>query len=1243
MENFKMPPQNSAQLDRRSVDSFELLGEVKIPTGQVFTQPLAIDTTSNEISGTTTIYEFSTESSPDIKINEIRTNQPSADTDEYFELFGVPGTPLDGLTYLVIGDGDGGSGVVEAVVDLTDQTLSGTGFFVAAEDTFTLGTADLTIDLNFENSDNVTHLLVSDFSGSLGDDLDTNDNGTLDISPWNSVVDSVALVGDEGGEQVYSNTQVGPDGNFVPAYLFRSPDGSGDFQMGAFGLDDASDTPGAANADSTGGPVNNFDLQITEIWPGQSGPDVTEDWFEITNAGPEAWISRTDPDLFYDDESADPTAADLIQGISRIEPGESVVVVIGEDESAITFESVWGEVLDLSNVQIGFSDGAGLSAGGDAINLFVGEPSAESIVDSEAYPDTEDNDAASYNVESETFSTVGEGDAIATKTLGGDDANVPAVGSPGDAEPIDDPNVAAIYEIQGAGHVSAFAGESVTTQGIVTAVDFNGFYVQDAIGDGDDATSDGLFVFTDDTPTVKTGEEVELTGVVSEFIPDGASTGNLSITQLVLSEAEILSSGNAIPATTVIGQSGRVAPAEVVISDDELPVNLQENAGEFDPEEDAIDFYESLEGMRVTVEDAVAVSPTRVFNAFSAEAFTLPNQGATASPEGSLNARGGINLASGPDNTGDQNPERVQIQFNPTLLPDDFATPGLTVGDQLGNVTGVLGYSFGNFEVNVTEAFNITPSGLEQEVTALSGSESELTVASYNILNLDATADDDQQRDLLAEQIVTNLGSPDVIGLQEIQDNNGTAGGADNTETDATETLQKLVDAIALAGGPTYAFADIAPAPNTFGGAPGGNIRNAFLYDPNRVSLESLSLLDGLDAFAGSRDPLVGEFLFNGSTITIVNNHFSSRFGSTPVFGGIQPFVQAGEAEREAQAGEINSFVDSVLATDPDANVVVLGDLNTFEFTDDLAEILPGTGDERVLTNLVEQAIADDDAYSFIFNGNSQVLDHLYVSDSLLSGAEFEIVHVNNDFTRDDSRLLFPDTIVASDHEPLLAKLMLSPSNVPTNGDDVLVGTEGNDFIQGREGDDVIRGLGGHDQLRGDFGLYSGNDGNDTIFGGDGNDKLLGGAGDDKLYGEAGRDRIAGSSGNDMLFGGSGNDELIGRGDDDRLFGGAGKDRLRGGVGDDLLFGGEGEDTLIGGRGSDIFVLEAGAGVDRIVDFAAGEDRIGLSGGLTFGQLSISPNGSASGSGVLITAADATLDIQNVTVDVFTESVFTPV
>ena len=825
---------------------------------------------ANEVSGTTTVYQIDELPSADasIAINEIRIDQPSDDTDEYFELAGDPGTSLDGLTYLVLGDGSGGSGEVEAAIDLTGQSLDSDGFFLAAEDTFSLGTADLTTSLNFENSDNVTHLLVRNFTGAVGDDLDTDDDGVLDSEPFSDVVDSVALVETVGsGEQIYSDTTVGPDGSFVPGHVFRLPDATGDFQIGAFDPVGSADTPGAANSDVGGG-----------------------------------------------------------------------------------------------------------------------------------------------------------------------------------GEPIE----ADIYEIQGAGHISPLEDELVRTTGIVTALAFDGFYLQDATGDGDDATSDGIFV-EGDTTGLAVGDEVEVTGTVVEDIPGGADTGNLSVTQINAASISVQSSGNALPTAVVIGESGRLPSNTTVISEDELPVNLQNAADDaanvFDPENDAIDFYESLEGQRVTVEDAVAVSPTRVFSSFSAEAFVLPNLGATS--DDPLNSRGGINLDSGPDNTGDQNPERVQIQFDPTISGED-TPPALNVGDQIGDVTGVVGYSFGNYEVNVTEAVTVeTSGGLEQEVTPLVGTDNQLTVASYNVLNLTSTVavedgvtdPDAAQRDRLADQIVNNLGSPDIIAIQEIQDNNGVEGGDNVPVSDASQTIQDLIDAIAAAGGPTYEYVDVFSDPSVDdttipqGGVPSGNIRNGFLYNPERVTLESVEALtptalteagvSNPDAFAGSRIPLVGTFTFNGETVTVVNNHFSSRFGSTPVFGGPQPFVQAGEAEREAQSQAINDYVDSLLATDPEANVIVTGDFNTFPDSNDLAEILPGTGDEQVLTNLVPQAEADGDAYTFIFDGNSQVLDHMFVSDALLPDAEFDIVHVNNDFTRDDDGEIFPDTVVASDHEPIVGRFTI--------------------------------------------------------------------------------------------------------------------------------------------------------------------------------------------------------------------------
>jgi len=180
----------------------------------------------------------------DVFLNEIRIDQPSSDTDEYFELTAAGGTSLDRLTYLVIGDGTGGSGVIENVTSLAGRTMPADGLFVAAEASFTLGTPDLVTTLNFENSDNVTHLLVADFTGSNGQDLDTDDDGVLDAMPWSQQVDCLALVETPGsGDRIYCDTTVGPDGSFVPGHVFLCDEG---WRIGGFGLD-VTDTPGIEN------------------------------------------------------------------------------------------------------------------------------------------------------------------------------------------------------------------------------------------------------------------------------------------------------------------------------------------------------------------------------------------------------------------------------------------------------------------------------------------------------------------------------------------------------------------------------------------------------------------------------------------------------------------------------------------------------------------------------------------------------------------------------------------------------------------------------------------------------------------------------------------------------------------------------------------------------------------------------------------------------------------------------------
>ncbi len=677
-----------------------------------------------------------------------------------------------------------------------------------------------------------------------------------------------------------------------------------------------------------------------------------------------------------------------------------------------------------------------------------------------------------------------------------------------------DTTLTPIYEIQGAGHVSALEGEEVSAIGIVTAVDFNGYYLQDATGDGDDATSDGIFVFVGNgnAGDVSVGDEVKVTGTVSEFIPGGAGTGNLSTTQITdfgATATQVLSSGNALPAAVILGEAGRNPPTDVIISPDELPVNLQDEPGTFNPEVDGIDFYESLEGMRVTIDNPIAISTTNRFNETWLVADEGENVTGGGTADGGLTDRSGLIINADADGYGDLNPERIQIQYDNDLLPDGFDAPEITQGDTLSGVTGVVGYAFGNFEVLVTEAFEVkttssnvaevtnlvTPDGeltfpedlreafsefysgqrldrvverYEQQLERAEGNErwtqrvedridsqlerleerfgtdenesstnGKLTVATYNVLNLTsnfASGDDDDedaaQMATIGQHIAVNLGSPDIVALQEIQDNSGVNFNQADGVLDADETLQALVDAIEAAGGPRYEFVSaIVDEEGETGGVPGGNIRNAFLWNPERVEAENFVTLESAqltalnvsnpEAFndANARDPLLGVFEFEGEEITLINNHWESRSGSDPVFGGPQPFEQAGEEARAAQAQVINEVVDVLLALDPDARIGVLGDLNTFEFTDELDEVLEGTANEQVLTNLVDFAESGD-AFTFNFQGNMQNLDHILVTDSLLNGVEVDYVHVNSDVADP-----------ASDHDPIVAMFDLSSDN----------------------------------------------------------------------------------------------------------------------------------------------------------------------------------------------------------------------
>jgi len=581
------------------------------------------------------------------------------------------------------------------------------------------------------------------------------------------------------------------------------------------------------------------------------------------------------------------------------------------------------------------------------------------------------------------------------------------------------PATVTIMAIQGAGHVSPLLGDTVITEGVVTAIDSNGFYLQDPAGDGIDATSDALLVFTGAAPEVAVGERLRLTGRVGEFTPGGEGSRNLSTTQLGSATVERIGSGVALPAPVIMGLAGRPAPDR----------NIDDDAfASFDPASDGIDYFESLEGMRVRVPMPLVVAPTNRFG----ELFTVADHGATAS---GLSERGTLNIA--PD---DFNPEKIQIDIDDGILAD-VELPSLAVGAVLEDVTGVLGYGFGNYEVYPTAPVGtLSESSLHPETGHVATGDGRLTLASYNVLNLDPNDDDgdtdvaDGRFEAIAGHIVSNLGAPAIVALQEIQDGNGSV---EDDLVSAAVTLRTLSDAVSAAGGPAYESIDTEGlVPVSVGGQPGGNIRVAFLYDPARVSPagEARPLVDPQDQavnvmnpFFGSRIPLVAKFKLGERTVgertlTVINAHLSSKGGSAPILGTAQPFetlqedidVNGSLDERRLQAAAIDAFVAERLAVDPEAAIIVLGDLNEFEFVSPVQDLLGAN-----LTNTTA-AIDARERYSFIFQGNSQQIDHVLVSEALAASAEVDVVHVNVEFPGTGER--------ASDHDPVLASVDLTPA-----------------------------------------------------------------------------------------------------------------------------------------------------------------------------------------------------------------------
>ncbi|MFE3147490.1 endonuclease/exonuclease/phosphatase family protein [Streptomyces sp. NPDC059218] len=561
-----------------------------------------------------------------------------------------------------------------------------------------------------------------------------------------------------------------------------------------------------------------------------------------------------------------------------------------------------------------------------------------------------------------------------------------------------------IHDIQGSTRISPLVGKQVgDVAGIVTGVrtyGSKGFWFQDPSPDADPATSEGIFVYTGSAPTVAVGDAVTVSGTVTEYVPGGLDSGNQSLTQISKPTVTVVSSGNALPAPVRVSQ--RSVPSRYTPAGDPA-AGGSINALPLAPSRYALDYYESIEGMNVSV------GTSRVVGATDAHAELW----VTVKPHENDARRGGTVYGS----YRSQNTGRLQIQSLVPLAQQPF--PKADVGDVLSGTTeGPLDFNqYGGYTLTARTMGTVTGKGLRRETTRKQRG-GELAVATYNVENLDPS-DPQEKFDALAAAVVDNLASPDIVALEEIQDNNGAK--SDGTVA-ADVTVKKFTDAIVAAGGPAYDWRSIDPEDKKDGGEPGGNIRQVFLFNPERVSFTdraggdattatdvarvrgraALTLSPGrIDpanpAWENSRKPLAGEFSFRGRTVFVVANHFASKGGDESIFSEHQPPSRSSEVQRHAQGQAVNTFVKKLLSVQKNADVLVVGDINDFEFSGTAEALTAG----RALYPAIK-SLPRSERYSYVYQGNSQVLDQILTSPSI-DDFHYDSVHINAEFADQNS------------------------------------------------------------------------------------------------------------------------------------------------------------------------------------------------------------------------------------------------
>ena len=1027
-------------------------------------------------------------------INEIVVSTTGVDT-EFLELLGTPGDDLSTYSILEIEP----DGEIDTVIDLTG-TIGDNGYYLLTSPAAVsaLGViGNQTIADNTFTNGSRTYLLVENFTGASGDDIDADDNGFIDNALWSEITDSVAPI-DNDSPLIYSSNVVGPDGSFLAPGGYRSPEGNGDFVMHDFS-DLASYTPTVGTYTPT--------VAINEIVVSTTGIDA--EFLELLGDPSTSLANMTILEILSGGE------IDNVIGLSG-QTGDNGYFLLASPTAEATFSLTANQAIPNNTFTNGsrtyllVEDFSG--AIGDDIDIddngVLDTPFWSSIVDGVAPIDNDSPQVYTNNVVGPDGSFLAPGGyrdpersgdfvmhdfsdfAAYTPTEGTGDTS----GEPGG----DDPTL--ISTIQGNTDTSPLNGATVTVEAIVVG-DFQngdadalrnlgGFFVQEeaANQDGDAATSEGLFIY--DVPLglvdVSLGDRVQVTGTVSEFQGQ---------TQLTASSITVVEAGAVADVNTLA----------VSVSLDAIDATVVDAEGNYAPD------MEAYEGMLATFTDTLTVNELFQldrFNEIRLSANGRPDQ-FTQLFDPDPAAFDAYQQQTGSDQIIFDDGLNLQ---NAAILPEAdldgngvFNTAdGFTMGDTITGLTGIVNYTWaGNtasdtsWRVRSVDDGNTFVDSNVRDVTPpdVGGT---LTVATFNVLNFFTTldvagnpgsgpfnldprgADNIDEFNRQVDKLVTTLSAmdADVFGLVELENEFQT-----DQNGDGLVAINFLVDALnASLGSPTYAVVDPGRAYVDVSDA----ISVGLIYNTETVDLVagSVEILDDSDLaglsgtyttplFDGpstNRAPLAATFVDanTGEDFTVAVTHMKSKGGS-----GTGDDADAGDGAGAFDATRTQGVeaLTEWLDTFADEDVLVLGDFNAYLQEDPIDAMLTSG-----YTNLGETFSPGQDSY--VFDGKTGTLDYAFANTSLsayvtdaaswqINSDEPDAIDYNTDFGRDAS--IFDGAVPnrSSDHDPIIVGLEF-PGEPALNP---IVGTEASDYLVGTDEADAIQSLGGsYDKMAGGLG-----------------------------------------------------------------------------------------------------------------------------------------------------------------------------